>query len=280
MQQIKTLLIKEYRTHKHVFLIPAYFLAGTYAFILIAVLIGWAKMGSISTGINLQAVDPHSIATGIWEANFISSMILVWAAIIAGAGLVDNLLNQDYAKKCEIFHLSQPVSLIKIASVKVLFLYGCELAFTLGLVLINSIVIGLLLTFLGFPGPFSGTFAAVQGFIAASITYVALVSIKWFFGCLGKTKSGLIMVMTILGIIIALEILGHFTQMDFYGPLDYIMGSIVKPTGLFVGGLGNPPELKVQAWSAIFSLGTLFRFLVSAVLITLGYFLYQRREVS
>lgn len=282
MKQFKTLLIKEYRTHRIVFLIPAIFLAATYLFLLVSFIIGWIKMGDISSTIRVSNANPAEITAVIWGANFICAMILGWAAIIAGAGLVDHLLNHDFAKKCEIFHLSQPVSLKSIMGAKASLLLGGELVLTAILVLINGLILGIIFSLLGFSNPFGGFMAGVQGFLAVCITYIALISVLWLFACLFRKNSGLFIVITISGINIALQILKYFTGWDIYSPMDYIVSSISKPVGLQFASFsqGMVPALTRQAWYGIFSLDSLLRLLASAVMIIMGFIAYHRREVK
>ncbi|HNQ43810.1 MAG TPA: hypothetical protein PKI59_05245 [Candidatus Cloacimonadota bacterium] len=282
MKQFKALLLKEFRSHRFVFLLPAFFLAGTYALFLISAIIGWIKMGNLSGVMEIKQMSPDEHAIIVWAANYISAMIMGWVTVIAGAGLVDHLLNNDYVKKCEIFHLSQPVSLKKIMGAKLSIVFGGELLLVLILVLVNSLVLGILFSILGVQSGFSGIVPAIQAFMATAITYISLLAVLWFFASLFRKNSGYYTILIIAGINIALEILKYFTGWDIYSPMDFITSSISNPIGLQMSNItkGMVPTLRPQAWAGIFNLDTLYHLLASAALIVLGYIAYHRREVK
>lgn len=128
MKQFKTLLIKELRTHKNNLLIPVWATASAYLLILIALIIGYFKFGAEVIQLDIPAAaSSNDIAIMYWAANMVIASLIGFASFIGGLGMADNMLNDDYKKKCEIFHLSQPVSLIKILGSKLTILVESQM---------------------------------------------------------------------------------------------------------------------------------------------------------
>ena len=116
MKQYKGLVKKEWDTHYKTLLTPFWIMGVIYVVTLIMVAYGTLKFGNPL----MQVVSLNTVELNItWKVVFYTASVLIgWMSIATSTRMVELSLNQDFEKKCEIFHMAQPASLVKILLAK------------------------------------------------------------------------------------------------------------------------------------------------------------------
>lgn len=284
MKQLKALAIKEWRTNRSTLLIPLWFTLGAYAIGLLGLIIGLVKGQYSQMLISVQNV-PSGMGNFLVYSSVYGVMVMLGSvAIISAITLSDSMINGGFKRKCEILHLSQPVSLIKIISVKYAMLtFGTILLFA-GLGLVNSLVISFVQAYYTSAHIYFGLIAWFQATIEISLSLIFLASIYWFFAGVYKRKSFFFGTLTILGIQAAISIWNYTAGLHIPSLLGYIvrLGSIqfnVQPSHLN-GGINRVLMLCEGKWQHLLSWDSVLKLLYSSVLFVAGYFLYKRKELT
>jgi hypothetical protein len=284
MKQLKALAIKEWRTNRSTLLIPLWFTLGAYAIGLLGLIIGLVKGQYSQMLISVQNV-PSGMGNFLVYSSVYGVMVMLGSvAIISAITLSDSMINGGFKRKCEILHLSQPVSLIKIISVKYAMLtFGTILLFA-GLGLVNSLVISFVQAYYTSAHIYFGLIAWFQATIEISLSLIFLASIYWFFAGVYKRKSFFFGTLTILGIQAAISIWTYTAGLHIPSLLGYIvrLGSIqfnVQPSHLN-GGINRVLMLCEGKWQHLLSWDSVLKLLYSSVLFVAGYFLYKRKELT
>lgn len=284
MKQIKALIVKEWNTNWNTFLIPLWFTLGVYVMGLIGLIINAAKGNLLQT-----AITTHGYPTGVenfalFSASSGSLIGLSFVATLSAIGLADTLLNGGFKRKCEILHLSQPVSITKILGVK----YGFMLIGTLVLLgiitLINSIGISLFIGYYTGARLYFGLTAWAQLFIQIIFCLAFVSSLYWFFAGLFKRKSFFMGTLAILTIQAAISILNYTANMEIPSLVSYILRlSSVQPEANFatmITGVSDLNKYIDGRWSNLFNTNTLMQIIYSVIFCISGAWLYRRRELS
>lgn len=284
MKQIKALIVKEWNTNWTTFLIPLWFTLGVYVMGLIGLIINAAKGNLLQT-----AITTHGYPTGVenfalFSASSGSLIGLSFVATLSAIGLADTLLNGGFKRKCEILHLSQPVSITKILGVK----YGFMLIGTivlLGIItLINSIGISLFIGYYTGARLYFGLTAWAQLFIQIIFCLAFVSSLYWFFAGLFKRKSFFMGTLAILTIQAAISILNYTANLSIPSLTGYIISmSSVNPDlnyGAMVAGLSELNNYIDNQWHNMFNLKMLLQTIYSAIFCLAGAWLYRRRELN
>lgn len=284
MKQIKALIVKEWNTNWTTFLIPLWFTLGVYVMGLIGLIINAAKGNLLQT-----AITTHGYPTGVenlalFSASSGSLIGLSFVATLSAIGLADTLLNGGFKRKCEILHLSQPVSITKILGVK----YGFMLIGTLVLLgiitLINSIGISLFIGYYTGARLYFGLTAWAQLFIQIIFCLAFVSSLYWFFAGLFKRKSFFMGTLAILTIQAAISILNYTANMEIPSLVSYILRlSSVQPEANFatmITGVSDLNKYIDGRWSNLFNTNTLMQIIYSVIFCISGAWLYRRRELS
>ncbi len=284
MKQIKALIVKEWNTNWNTFLIPLWFTLGVYVMGLIGLIINAAKGNLLQT-----AFTTHGYPTGVenfalFSASSGSLIGLSFVATLSAIGLADTLLNGGFKRKCEILHLSQPVSITKILGVK----YGFMLIGTLVLLgiitLINSIGISLFIGYYTGARLYFGLTAWAQLFIQIIFCLAFVSSLYWFFAGLFKRKSFFMGTLAILTIQAAISILNYTANMEIPSLVSYILRlSSVQPEANFatmITGVSDLNKYIDGRWSNLFNTNTLMQIIYSVIFCISGAWLYRRRELS
>ncbi len=104
-------------------------------------------------------------------------------------------MNSDHIKKCEIFHLAQPISLIKILSAKALFAVGGIFVQYLVLATVNCVVLSVISGILGIPSLSLGLNAVLNNIPYVISGLILITPLVWFansvFRKLGAMKAGI-----------------------------------------------------------------------------------------
>lgn len=284
MKQIKALIVKEWNTNWTTFLTPLWFTLGVYVMGLIGLIINAAKGNVLQT-----AFTTHGYPAGVenfmlFSASSASLLALGFIATLSAIGLADTLLNGGFKRKCEILHLSQPVSITKILGVK----YGFMLLGTLLLLgvitLVNSIGISLFVGYYTSARMYFGLTAWAQFYIQLVLCIAFVSSMYWFFAGLFRRKSFFMGTLVILAIQAAISILNYTANMEIPSLVSYILRlSSVQPEANFatmITGVSDLNKYIDGRWSNLFNTNTLMQIIYSVIFCISGAWLYRRRELS
>lgn len=284
MKQCKALFVKEIRTNWVNLLTPVWFTAGVYLITLFGLLISLLKGQNLRMLVQMQNIPGEMANLFLYSGVYAINLMLGTVTIIAAITLADNLINGGYKRKCEILHLSQPVSLVKILGVKyALMIAGTLLIFAI-ISLINSVLVSQVQTFFSSGTLYFGLVAWLQSVLEMSLSLTFLSSLFWFFAGLYKRKSFFMGVLTILAIQAAISILNWTADLNIPSLLNYLgnLASVRFETH------GNLPARSMESvftiingkWAHILSWQSLHKLIYSAIFFAGGFWLYRRRELS
>lgn len=284
MKQIKALLLKEWQTNRYIFLTPLWFTLGVYCIASLGFIINIVKSNSFSMKFSASNLPTgmENIALFTSSAGTVGAVGLV--AMITAIILADVLINGGLKRKCEILHLSQPVSLTKIVATKYLFM-TLGLILLLGLVtLVNSVFISLLMRHFTGAHLYFGITAWAQTVIQAVFPLLFVSSAFWFFAGLFKRKSFFMGVLLILSIQAAISILNFIADMHIPSLVSYIMKlSTIQfrfSPDMMSGSTSQLCTIIENRWQSLFDIDTLARVLYSIFFFFAGAYLYSHRELS
>lgn len=284
MKQCKALLRKEWNTHWHSFLLPAWFTGGVY----VTVLIGWIISLIKGTGI-VFAMQSGEIPAGMENTIlYVGSSTLVallgLVSLITALTLADSLLNGGFKRRCEILHFSQPVSFAKIAASKYVFMTLGTILLLGILSLVNSLAISLISAFLIKSQFQYGMTGWLQMWIQLSLNILFLSSLYWFFASLFKRKSFFMGTLLILAIQAVISILNYTAGWQIPSLAEYLLQLVTvsisfnpEAPNIGVESINNLISLQ---WQNIFCWNSLLKIIYSAVFMLGGALLYKRRELA
>jgi len=284
MKQLKALIIKEWRTNRNTLLTPLWLTLGAYVIGLLGLIIGLAKGQSTQWFVSVQNIPAGMGDYLIYNSIYALMIMLGSVAIISAITLSDSMINGGFKRKCEILHLSQPVSLIKIVGVKYGMLSLGSILLFLVLGLVNSLAISFVQAYYTSGHIYFGLIAWLQASIEISLSLMFLASIYWFFAGVFKRKSFFFGTLTILGIQAAISIFNYTAGSNIPSLLGYIarLASIqlnINSSSINTG-LDSVMVLCKNKWQYLQSWDTVFKLLYSAILFTAGYYLYKRKEIN
>lgn len=284
MKQFKALMRKEWQTHWSTLLIPTWFTAGAIVITIIGMIINLIKGNAMIVSADMPMLTEVQKNLVMWGANRAGISMLGMIGVITGVILADALLNGAYKRRCEIFHLSQPVSYATIVTAKFVLMT---------LVIVAQVAI------IGLTGSLIGTAYAAnllgtsitqgmtgfwQGSIDFVFSFLFVSSIAWFFAGVFKRKSFFMGVLILAGIHIATMLLNWITGLSIPSLTGYILqlaslGVSVSTEQMSMKLADYNQFISVQ-WEGLFSLQMMLRAVYSAVLFVLGYVFYRRREIA
>ncbi len=284
MKQCKALFKKEIQTHWSILLTPVWFTGGVYVTTLIGLIIGWLKGSSLDWAVSVKHIPKGMEGLIMYSSVYSISLLLGVVATITAIILADSLINGGFKRKCEILHLSQPVTLSRILGIKYLLMVpGTFLIFSL-MALINAFVMSCLQIWFLSGHFYFGFVAWVQSILETGFSMMFLSSLFWFFAALYRQKSFFKGVLTILGIQAVISILNYTAGLDIPSLLGYI--GRLATIRFELNGSSNPQALEsvfyliTQKWLMLWSWETLLKVVYSIALFVGGFHLYRRRQVS
>ncbi|MCB5262020.1 MAG: hypothetical protein LHW64_01695 [Candidatus Cloacimonetes bacterium] len=275
MKQFKALLIKEWHTHKFVFLVPSLVLG--VSFLLLSLISIYARIRyGILPEINAGAAGEISLIVVLRNLHYLVSVIAGGFCVFVSVQLTEHLLNQDYIKKCEIMHHSQPVSLIKILAAKYVFSVPLMLVQFLVLAIASSLILSTVAAFIGYNTWGLGLAAVLSPSLLIFISMMTFSSVMWLFSCTFRKQAALKLILSLLIIDLLRLWLSHWGAVDLFSPMAYYQAALILPFSI----------LSIQGaefsfiLESVFSQQNLIRLGVSVLMYIAGYFLYKRRELS
>lgn len=280
MKQLKTLIIKEWHTHRNTFLLPMYFMIGFYLVTILLLTFGLIRYGMPTNNLD----EPlEEIAKIVWMIYYYFNFVIAIFSILSMIGVLDLGINDDQKYKCAIFHGSQPVSIAKVLAGKLLF----SVAGGFLLYLIISLVNGLLFSF-AFKAFLKGFFyMEYLSAIVSIIPYVLLMIITFL--PMTMLSSSLIKKKGAIGPIfwfaaflellrLIMDALWKFKLPSLYRYVSNTLTTCFK-AALKIYNYDNGTIIAEMS-RAVFNLIFLYRFLAAMVMVVLSYHLYKRRNIS
>ncbi len=284
MKQCKALLTKEFRTHWTTLFMPLWFSGGVYVIAILGFLIALLKGEDINFIISVKNVPSTMANLFLYSGVYAMNLMLGTVAIISSITLADNLINGGYKRKCEILHLSQPVSLIKILGIKYLLMVVGTLGVFAVTALFNSLVVSQVQAIWGRGSTYFGVVAWLQSTLEISLSLIFLSSLFWMFAGIYKRKSFFMGVLTLFAIQAAISILNWTAGLAIPSLLGYIAnlasvrfelnGNMASQTVDSVFNLIN------HKWALLFSWDSLLKLIYGAVFFVAGGYLYNKRDLS
>jgi len=292
MQQFKTLLKKEFWTHKTATLLPGFIIFGIYVCIIIALIIAFVKNPDLQNGVyigngemslgEMREVEFDNTKVASWILGFVTPFFAMVVAIWSILGITNGALNDDYKNRCILFHKSLPVPFIKQTSAKLVYVLmliaGYCLSFSIVSMIINSILLaksfhfGLFLVY--------GLVGSIQGSIYCCLQGFMLVSLTWFFSAIFISKAFIKTITSIAAIYLGLFIIGKIFAVS-----SVINGFFLKLLDIFFAVntieliYGNDAPI-METFASIFNFDILIRLFVGCSLLVAGYFILNKREID
>ena len=293
MSQIKTLIVKEYWTHKKSMLTPAFIQGGIYAVILILVIIAFFnKSFSITTlqsEISGTGITHHNLI--FWIIGFFSTALPGLLVIFTCGGVVGSIVNDDYRKNCILFHSSFPVSMMKrilskffvtisstLAMVFLLSLFNIIIQMPFAIYLINDINIIHMIYY--------NLLGMTQAITLYFVSAVLIICLQWFFSAVYNEKTA-----SKSASIIAALIAVSFIIAKLFNFLPQLMSFIHRIIRFFLPTISihfdeilaenmQLRNLILQNWANFFSTETLLRLLFAFIFFAIGSFILYKREIN
>jgi hypothetical protein len=284
MKQLRALIMKEWLTNRTNFLLPVWFSVGVYVVSLIGLVLNLLRGNQLRLAfspLNLPE-EMRSIVMFTSSAGAVGALGII--SMISSILLADSLLNGSYKRKCEIFHLTQPVSQAKIIGAKFLFMTLGSMLLMGVVSLVNSLVVSISLRLLTGAHLYFGITAWAQTFIQYLFPFVFVSTMFWFFAAIFKRKSFLMGLLSILAIYTAISILNFTARMEIPSLLAYIfkLSTIqfnLRPE-MMQGGMAPLVTIVENRWAQLLDFDSLMRVIYSVIFFLAGSILYCRREQS
>jgi ABC-type transport system involved in multi-copper enzyme maturation permease subunit len=282
MKQFKALMIKEWTTHRGTLLVPVWVTLALYGVSILGLVISLIKTGALTfstAGMNQLPSAQLDLIAWYSVAGMVS--LLGVLTVFLAMGISDGMLNGDRRKRCEIFHLSQPVSLLKIMAAKFAALFSGSMLVLLALVLFNSMVISAFMSHYMGSSFWVGIGGGLVAFLGGICSYLFAVSLVWFFSCVFRHKPILMALLIISGIEVSIHLLNYLVGWSIPSLWQYLaklMNLTVRAAQ--VGGTKiQSVNLVTKGLDGIFNQDNLIRLVLTAVFLSGGYLFYKRREV-
>ena len=284
MKQFKALIRKEWQTHRSTILIPLWFTGAVYVIGILGLMINFIREGRLTIVTGGMKVGAMEASVGLYGVSFAMLMMLGMVSIITAIILADGMINGAFKRKCEILHLSQPVSMLKVLGAKYALLVLGTFALSAALSLVNSFVLSGLLNIWMPVHTYYAMVAWAQGSVGMLLSLLVVASYYWLSAALFKRKSFFMGTLVILGIEIAIAVLNYTGKLGIPSLMDYIAKLIgiqvhIEPHGMNALGL-NLDDLIALQWKSVISWLTLQKLVLSAVFVAGGYWFYSRRELT
>lgn len=287
MKQIKTLIKKEWWTHWTTLLIPTWFSLGVVVISLIGYFWALSKGSIVNPIMQAPRVGIEFDKLVLWGMGIGGSTILAFIAMISGISLGDAMLNGGNKRRCDIFHLSQPVSLARIVGVKyAMITLGLYLQAAL-ISLIGISVVGPYVASLLRISPAIAYTGVLQGLAAMFLPFLFVNTFFWMFSAIFRHAAFIKAVLSVTGIEIARGILMRLSGVHFPSLADYLakLSSIGVNTNQHLtqqtlASMGGVDAVTRYFWSNAFDAYTIQRIGFSILFFIVGYLVFRRREIA
>jgi hypothetical protein len=283
MKQLKALMIKEWNTHWTTLMIPVWFTGGIYLIGLLAGLISLIKNGYMFVFETADVTGFTSPDMLLYMANSVGTVVLGYVAVISAMILADAMINGGFKRKCEIMHLSQPVSIMEMISVKYLWMTAGMFLMLGVLSFVNSLIITSVAGYYAHVSFISGLAGWWQSWLDMCLIIIFAGSLAWFFAGIFKRKSFFMGVLVIAGIEIAKAILNGVAGLHLPSLAGYLISHLTLQSNFDANNqmmmVTSLDKFIAWRWDAMLSWFSLQKIILSAVFFAAGAFFYKKRQV-
>lgn len=282
MKQCKALIRKEWQTHYKAFLIPMWFVLGVWGMVLVSALINLVYNGVAISGI----VQANGTPAGAGPIMFgvIYALMLSFGAlcIVTSVSLAESVINGDFRRKCEVLHLSQPVSLIRILGAKLALVLPGSMLLMLGLGMLNSLIIGIIANAWAHVSLYYAWTACLHSSIGIMLNMLLVSSYYWLSATVFKRKSFMLGTVALVGIEVAIYILNRNSGLQIpslFQHIAWLLRASMQMNPITNEHLFSPAEYgNALRWSGYLGSATYLKLLYSSVFLAASYFVYQKRK--
>ena len=284
MKQFKALLLKEWQTNWKGFLMPVWICLGVYLTILLGFILSQIKGNDMTFLTGGSTMTPASADSLLLSVAMIVTAVLGFVGILNASGLADHMINGGYKRKCEILHLSQPVSLLKILGSKYLIMtLGTILLITL-LSLINNLGISLIMHYYTGAQIYYGFMGWLVVSLELALSLIFASSLFWFFASVFTKKSAAMGILSVVAIQTTTIILNYMAGFK----IPYLGAYLLRLGTVSVDSNSQARVMKLVTsadatlayrWSLVWNWDSLMKVSLSAVFFVLAYYLIKRREL-
>jgi hypothetical protein len=282
MRQLKAMVRKEWQTHRKSLMGPVWTMLCIYGIGLISLIYGSIRFGL--PNIVSSTYTDAQLDQVIWAFHYGSAIFIAWLSILAALGLVELCLNTDHIKKCEIFHLAQPVSLTKIFGSKALFLGGGILIQYLVLVIVNSLILSIITSIVGYPSLSIGLSAILNSIPYIVNVMLLIVPLIWFFSSIFRKMAGIKLMVFLVFIEVIRGIFRISWGISLYSPFGFIRRIVLSPFEVASNYVIDVMEkstvtFSFVGWNWNYTWEHLAWLLMNIILVVASYYIYKRRNV-
>lgn len=281
MKQSKALLKVHWDSHKKTLLMPLFFMAIIYAISLGSMLLNLIRDGKMLEF--ASQMDKTVAPIFMYQLNLITMTLISFLSGISVLILADGVINGAYKRKCEIMHLSQPVSMLKVLLSKIAFLVKMPFLLFLSLSFFNTVLIGTIF-YKEASVKFSFALASwIHSNLWAMLSIMLLASIMWFFATIFKRKSFFMAILVLFGAEIAIIIINYNLKLNIPSIFQYISSLLQTDSNFITENLFFSPNTKLiykNIFKHFFVWQNLHKLLYSMGFFALGSFIYSQRELT
>ncbi|PKN78959.1 MAG: hypothetical protein CVU48_06785 [Candidatus Cloacimonetes bacterium HGW-Cloacimonetes-1] len=283
MNQTKALIIKEWHTHKRTLITPLFAVAGFYAVVLLGLLINLIKGHDLMATMNVGSVEPSTLSMIAWVSNLSVVALIGLISIISALSLSDNIINGDHKKHCEILHLSQPLSILKLFTVKYMVMILGSLIVLFAVALVNALIMNSVMNYVAGTSFVIGMTGMIQGYLDVAFALLFVSSLYWMFATIFKSKPFFKGTLAIFSIEVTIRILNYLVGWQIPSIATYLI-RLSSVTISFNDSMPHVQNLDVpylisMKWSSIAGIDNLMKVVYSAICFVAGYFIFKKREV-
>lgn len=286
MNKFKALMKKDWLVNKKTFLVPIWIVLAFYALTILAVIIARFRgdLNIIASQLTIESISEFDL-----QLNFLFHSLLVvfpgLMAVVFTLQILQNSLNEDIRRNCEIFHSSQPASYLQRAASKFTVGIGGNWAVLFAIVLFNFVVANIILAAFGvfhFSSAFSGMFVSLLGYMKVIIV---LGSLAFFFSAIFKEAAFFKGLVIILAINVLFSVLNYLMNWNLPLPFSYIHKLVFTQSAgttdmtVLSGAVSYMDLFRDKLDRVLFNWQTVYQLAFSAVLFFVGTYLYREREI-
>ncbi|HPM02382.1 MAG TPA: hypothetical protein PK816_09535 [Candidatus Cloacimonadota bacterium] len=290
MKQFKGLMIKEWNTYKNLFLIPVWITALIYVLMIAGMIYGYYKQGTVH--LNQDVIQTAEQANIIFYfVSTIISLIPYGLMIFFTGTIITNMMNDDFKNKCAIFHLAQPVSLIKIIGAKLALLFSAGFVISFAIALFNQIVFSIGFNIYSKANVMIGFLALFQTSLISIFPTIFACTFFMMSAALFIKKPGIIIPILLVTEVV-INIINNLWNTTIPSLVSKLIYLAVGKTTVNVfdnnkllyqkttnGDYSVLTQSIQEMWLNLFDIVNVWRILLSIVFIIIAYFLYKRRDI-
>lgn len=291
MKQFKGLMQKEWSIYKKQFMVPVWIMIGIYALLIIGIIVGLVKDGKIIQG-EFDRMIVSEANVWIYFLNTVIALGPMAIMILFSSSIIINMLNEDFKSKCAIFHLAQPVSLVKMLGAKLLLVIIATLSISAALALFNAIVFNIGFAVVQPVNVYYGFLGYFQTMLVTIFPAIYLITMSMMFASF-TIKRPQIFIPIIIGIEGAIKFINALTILEIpsLSVALFTLAFSKLSVNVFDGQklkyqMGSNGEFDIlkqsiqEMWLNLFDMVNVYRILLSVAFIVIAYFMYKRRDVA